>query len=144
MSQAFHAQGSTLKISDMDEAEPTFTAVAELTDISGPSLSTDTIDVTNHDSEEAYREFVAGLKDAGEVNIEGNFLASHETLESASDVFALFDSGDLTDFEIEFPDDDTTTWSFSGIVTAFETIANFEDAATFTATIKISGQPTLE
>ena len=40
-------------------------AVAQVTSISGPSLSADTIDITNHASTDGYREFVQGLKDAG-------------------------------------------------------------------------------
>ena len=44
--------------------------VAQITNISGPGISTDAIDVTTHQSASAHREFLAGLVDGGEVTFE--------------------------------------------------------------------------
>ena len=52
--------------------------VLELTNISGPSQSMETVDVTNHDSLDAYREFIGGAKSGGEISIEGNFIPGDE------------------------------------------------------------------
>ncbi|MFJ9382029.1 phage tail tube protein, partial [Streptomyces sp. NPDC101455] len=51
----------------------TFVAVANISDVSGPSRSRDAIEVTAHDSPDNYREFVKGLKDGGEVEITINY-----------------------------------------------------------------------
>jgi hypothetical protein len=44
-------------------------AIAEITSISGPNLTRGTIDVTNLDSTNGYREFIAGFRDGGEVTL---------------------------------------------------------------------------
>ena len=65
MSGATHALGTKLKKGQ--------NYVAELTEISGIDMSADTIDVTTLNSTSGFREFVAGLKDGGEVGISGFF-----------------------------------------------------------------------
>jgi hypothetical protein len=45
------------------------TAIAELISIGGPTISADTIEATSHDSPDGYREFLQGLRDAGEITI---------------------------------------------------------------------------
>ena len=67
-SVAVSAYGSTLTWNG--------TALAELTNITGPSMKVDTIDVTNFGSPNSFREFIVGLIDGGEVGIEGNFITS--------------------------------------------------------------------
>lgn len=42
----------------------------ELVDISGPDISRDSIDMTHHGSSNGWREFIAGLKDAGTLSLE--------------------------------------------------------------------------
>ena len=140
MSEAVHAFGTKLQVETNTD---TYTDVAQLTDISGPNVSVDEIDISSHDSDDTYREFVAGMRDGGEVSFEGNFLNTHDTLEAAGDILDLLHGGNVESWKIVFPDDDDTEWAFDGFVTAFETTGNFEDKATFTATIKVSGKPTL-
>lgn len=116
--------------------------VAELTNISGPSISLETIDATSHGSDDTYREFIAGLRDGGDITIEGNFIPS----DTDGQVGLLTDlnAGTVQSFVITFPAAaSSTTWTFSAIVTAFETTAPFEGKLGFTATLKISGKPTL-
>lgn len=50
--------------------------VAELTNISGPSSTSEEIDITNHDSPDNYREFVMGIIEGGKFEIEGNFVST--------------------------------------------------------------------
>jgi predicted secreted protein len=114
------------------------TPIAELTTITGLEVTADEIDVTSHESADGFREYVGGLRDAGSVSIEGNFIgdASQEAL------LTLLKSGDISDMTIVFPDS-TATWTFKGFVTAFSTDAPMEDKLSFSATIKVTGVPTL-
>ena len=112
--------------------------VAGLTSIGGLDLSADTIDVTTLDSDGAYREFIAGFKDAGEVSLEGYL----ELDEGQQELYDLFESGDTEDFTILFPDN-MGSWTFKGVVTGFSTSADLEDPLSFSCTIKVSGKPTL-
>lgn len=116
-------------------------AVASLTSISGLALSADTIDVTTFDSADGYREFIGGFKDGGEVSIEGFF--DPTTGKGQKELYDLFESGEPEDFIIEFPADLGASWQFEGIVTAIETGADLEDPLSFSATIKVTGKPTL-
>lgn len=47
-----------------------FTPLADVTNVSGPGLSRETIDVTSHGSPDAWMQFIGGLKDGGEVSLE--------------------------------------------------------------------------
>jgi len=114
--------------------------VAGLTSIGGLELSADTIDITTLDSDGAYREFIAGFKDAGEVSLEGYLELEPE--KGQKDLYDLFESGDVEDFTILFPDN-MGSWQFKGVVTGFSTSADLEDPLSFSATIKVSGKPIL-
>ena len=82
-----------------------------------------------------------GLKDAGEVFLSGYF---NPTIgKGQKEVYDLFESGELTDFEIEFPESLGAKWGFKGVVTAISTSAPMEDNIPFEASIKVSGKPTL-
>ena len=115
--------------------------VASLNSISGPSMSADTIDVTTLDSVDGYREFVGGLKDGGEVAV-GGFLDFGDTGQEA--IQTAFDSGAVTACTIVFPAAIGATWTFDAVVTKYETGAELEDAVSFSATLKVSGKPSLD
>ncbi|MBW7475950.1 hypothetical protein K0T92_14485 [Paenibacillus oenotherae] len=116
------------------------TAIGELTSISSPSMSQETIDVTTLDSAGEYREFIGGFKDGGEVSASGFF--NPQDAGQAAVYEALEDSAE-EDFTIEFPAAMGATWTFKGVVTAYSTSAELEDAISFEITIKVSGKPTL-
>lgn len=113
-----------------------FTAIANVTSISGPGLSRETIDVTAHDSPDGWMEFVGGLKDAGEVSADINYDPSkHDTL------VADFDDDEPRNYQLVFPDG--TTWSFAAILTGFEPEAPYDDKLAASLTFKVTGKPTL-
>lgn len=132
---AKRALGTKLQI-----GKDTPVTVAGLTSIGGLDLSADTIDVTTLDSDGAYREFIAGFKDAGEVSLEGYL--ELEAGKGQKELYDLFESGEVEDFTILFPNN-MGSWQFKGVVTGFSTGADLEDPLSFSATIKVSGKPTL-
>lgn len=117
--------------------------VAELTNIGGVEVKVDTIDVTSHDSASGYKEWIGGLKEAGEVGIEGNFIPGDT--EGQIGLHADMVAGTLQAFVITFPSALATTWTFSAIVTRFKIndAKSGDTVASFSATLKISGAPTL-
>ena len=129
--------GTKLKMGKDEQA----TTVAGLKSIGGLDLSADTIDVTTLDSEDGYREFIGGFKDAGEVPISGNFDPS--TGKGQKEMYDAFESGEVQDFVIEFPASLKAKWEFKGIVIGFSTTTDLEDPLAFEGTIKVSGKPTL-
>jgi predicted secreted protein len=87
MSKAFAPRGTQLQHGDA-ATPPNYTTVAEVTKIDITGSKADLPDVTNMDSPTAYREFLATLLDAGEINFECNFVpgsAPQKVLESDFD-----------------------------------------------------------
>lgn len=115
-------------------------AVGHLTSISSPSMSQETIDVTTLDSPGEYREFLAGFKDGGEVTASGYFVPDDP---GQAAVYAALENGTNEVFEIQFPAAMGASWEFEGVVTAFQTTADLEEAISFEITIKVSGKPVL-
>lgn len=137
MSQAISGVGTAFKRSNM-QSSPTFTAIAEVNNITGPSMSRDTIDVTSLDSTGGYREFIGGFRDGGTVNFNMNF-----TLAGYNNMKDDFEDSALRDYQIVLPDAGATTFEFSGLVTELPLEIPMDDKITCAVTIKISGAVTL-
>lgn len=116
--------------------------IAELTSIGSPKLSLETADVTSHQSANSYREYIGTLLDGGEVAIEGNFISGDT--DGQIGLIADMNAKTLQSFVITFPTAITATWTFSALVTAFEIGDMAVDGTlTFSATLKVTGKPTL-
>lgn len=116
--------------------------VASLENIGGIEISVDTVDVTTHDSPDAFKEYIAGLLDAGDVTLSGFYNSEDATGQIAmvTDCAARAVKAAV----ITFPTSTGTTWSFNGLITAIKVgDAPTSDGIPFTATIKVTGKPTL-
>jgi predicted secreted protein len=115
------------------------TTISEITTISAPNLSAETIDVTTHSSAGSYREFIKGLRDGGEISIEGNF-----TTASASATIIALETSSTNTVTIDYPTKPSTTrFTASVLATGFTMEAPVDGVIPFTATFKVTGQPTL-
>jgi predicted secreted protein len=119
-----------------DDSPITWTAIAEITSITPPSVTRDIIDATHTGSADQWREHIPGLKDGGEVSCEMNFVPNSD---SANILIAIQVDSFARDFKIAFPD--ATEWIFTAFCTGFEPDAPFDDKMTATATFKVSGKP---
>lgn len=127
----YAAYGSLLKRSG--------TTVAQLSSISGPSLSAETIDVTTHDSSNAAREFVAGLIDGGTVDIEGVYDPDNASQTSLrTDLVARTP----VTYTITFTDTTPAIVTVSLLWTSFTPSAAADGALSFSASAKVTGLPT--
>ncbi|MCJ7669568.1 MAG: hypothetical protein MUO61_03505 [Dehalococcoidia bacterium] len=115
--------------------------IAEVSNISGPTLSIDTIDATHYTSPSAFKEFIAGFGDAGEVTFECNFIGSDTLGQQAFIVDAYAKSVKAVVITLASPI--VATWTFNGIVTKLDFAQPMDNKLSFSATIKISGVPTL-
>jgi len=112
--------------------------IAEINDITGPGKTRATIDVTSLDSTGGYREFIAGFRDAGTVVLKMNFTrATYDIMNND------FESDVIQNYEIVLPDAENTTFEFEGLVTELPLTIPAGDKITADATIKISGQVTI-
>lgn len=112
--------------------------IAEIRNITGPSMSKDTYDTTTLATQGGYRTFIAGFKNGGTINLTCNFTNAAYTLMKAD-----FESDDLQNYELVLPDEEASSFEFSGLVT--ECPLNIpEDIITFEVTIQISGAVEME
>lgn len=121
-----------------DGADPeVFAAIANVTDITPPGIERETLDVTAHDSPDAWREFVGGLKDGGEVELELNYdPREHDSL------IADFEDKVPRNYKVVWPGT-LGDWAFAAILTGFESEAPHDDKLAASATFKVSGKPTI-
>jgi predicted secreted protein len=115
--------------------------IAEVTDISGPGIKVDTIDVTSYSSPDAFKEFIAGFGDGGEVSIEANFIAG-DTLGQIAFITDAF-AKTVREAIITYPAAAAVDWTFDALVTSIEFKEPLEEQLGFTATLKISGKPVI-
>jgi len=144
---AEHGFDTQLLLEDNPPGSGVFTELAAVGAISGPSLSMDTNEVTNRDSPERWREYIGGLKDAGEVSFDIYWNMTEETHGTVTGLLQDFHSSSQAVarlFKIIWPDTAKTVWLFNGLITGFDIEAPYDDAMTANITIKISGKPTLK
>lgn len=109
-------------------------AVGNITTIGGPNMTAATIDVTDHDS--TWMEYVAGMKDAGEVSFEVNFMNTAGQEAVRDDL-----GGAPAAYTISFPGGMSV--DFSAVVTAFSMNAGgVNDKLSASVTLKATGAVT--
>lgn len=94
------------------------TALGQIQDITGPELSTDTDEITNHDSPDNTEEFIATIKRTGEISFPlvfnpGN--AGHEAL------YTAWSARTADDYVMTYPDG--SGWTFSAYCIGFSMTA---------------------
>lgn len=116
-------------------AAPTvFTAIGEIFNLTPPAFSDATIDVTNFDSPNNTREFIAGLTEPGSASFEMNYVPG-----SASDLFLLDSAGVTRVCRITFPNGVMIT--FNGVRETYEPQVPVDDRMTANVSFKVSGDP---
>lgn len=117
-----------------------FATISEVRNITGPERGQSLIETTHMESTGAYREYLASLLDAGEINLEVNWT------EVASQVAIVTDLENRTkrNFQLVFITAAATkTYSFAGFVTKVGQSFAIEQQISASITIKISGQVTV-
>jgi len=125
---AVTANGTTISI------DGGTTTVANVLSITPASVSVATIDSTDMDA--TWRTFIGGLKDGGEASFEISYdpsAATHTAIESAIDGAAK---------SIVVTWSDSTTMSFSAIITGFSPSAAIDDKLTASVSMKVTSTVT--
>jgi hypothetical protein len=84
-----------------------YTVVAEISNIDGPGGDVTEVDITHHQSDGGYAEFVMSLKDGKEVKLDMNFLPS---VAAQSVLRTDYDARVKRYWKITFPDTATATF----------------------------------
>ncbi len=109
-----------------------FTAFAELADVNPPEITGDDEEVTHHTSPDGYKEFIPGLVDGGEVNVQLNYRKA-----DVATVLALFRV--KKNYQIVLPDG--STWVFNGYLKKLGKKTPLKSKMLQDMTFKVNGKP---
>ena len=117
----------------------TATLIGALRSISEIRADSEAIDVTTLDAQGGYRVYAQGLKDMGEVTLEGFYEPSNG---GQAALRTLYQSGDAVPFTVTFPDSSTVT--FTAFVKSHAVgAASVDGAVGFTAVLRLTGGVTV-
>jgi hypothetical protein len=121
-----------------------FSAIAGVTKITGPGWKLDMEDSSDMQSASAHKEFIPGLVDAGEIQVEGNFLGTGAT-EKQNVLITELTGRTIANYKILPPGSDTTFTSiaFAAYVSEFQPSFDKSKPRAFSAKLKISGPVTI-
>ncbi len=108
----------------------------EITNIGVPGVSREAPDASHMSSPDQYREYIAGMMDAGEVEVEYNFVPA-----LTDPMIAAVEAGKVF-YQIGH-DDWPVTFQFQAIASAPARSVPLDDKMVGSASFKISGKPEL-
>lgn len=111
------------------------TVIGKLRAISEIRADSEALDVTTLDAENGYKAYVQGLKDMGEVTLEGFYEADEAGQQKLRE---LYETGDIVPFTVSFPDESRV--QFSAFVKAHALgAAQVDGAVGFSAVLRLTG-----
>ena len=137
MATKYAAFGSELQIGDTNYL-PIYATIASLKTIGGPDMSAETVDVTNHQSPNRFREFVKSVIDGGECTADVIWDPDEATHQDVRDALKSVDS---RMFNINEVFSGNPVVEFEGFVTDASFERDAEDAVTGSISIKVTGEP---
>lgn len=133
MSDGISAQGTLLARSPT--TTNTFTNIAELKNITAPSLRRNPIELTNHNDLDD--SFIVGIRRSGELTFTVNYLPDNATHNEVAGLIKARNDGTKDEYKITYPD--ASGVKFFGYVTEFAPSAPVDDALTADVTIRPTG-----
>lgn len=134
--QPMKAQGTTLSYTK-EGAEKK--AVGNLNSIGELSQTSEEIDVTTLDAEGAYRKYIPGFKDAGQLQLGGFFTPGNASQDELND---LYQEGETCSWEIAFNDGSTVTFNAFVMGIAIGPV-EVNGSPNFSATLRVTGPITI-
>lgn len=114
------------------ETPATYEDLVEIVDCTDPDISVDEVEFTHYGSVDGYKEFKPSWADAGEVNVQANYLPEQETL-------LLSKIGTIETWRITKPDG--ATWTFSGFIKKKGGTNENQGKCGCTMTIRVTSKP---
>lgn len=143
-SGAISAQGTEFLIgdeADLASTTLTYTKVADLEDLNGPSESNNFTEITNHDSSAVER--IATLEDPGAIDATISFQPNEVTHASGSSgLRGLLRNQTKRAMRIKYPTTGSDVDEFQGWVSEFNPSAPTADVLTADVTIQVAGPVT--
>jgi len=117
-----------------------YTLIANVGDITGPSMSAAVVDVTSHSTAVPWREKITTLLDGGTVTFPLVFDpgdSNHQTL------LGVFVNRQQRGYKLQFPDPGQTTWYFDAYIDKFSEDMKVAGGIMASVSFVITGEPTV-
>jgi len=138
MSIAIVADGTLLKVGDGTSSPETYTTVPEVSKLSGPTIKFDLLDVTSHDSQGFFREFIPGLADGDMISADLFWRPSNVVHKGLRvDSYART----LRSFQVVFPDTPDNTVTIDAYVQSIAPKADIGTVLAAPLSLKVTGEP---
>lgn len=139
MANKYIGFATILKRGNADGPPETYTSIANIRSIDPPKGTATIVESTTMDNPNAFKEYIAGLRDAGPITFQ---LACDPADTGFQHVIQDWVNGTLRDWQIVLSDTGATVFSFSAFVQDFQFKSPIDGLFTVDATLKISGKPT--
>lgn len=113
--------------------------IAQVQDIDGPNLSTDTSEITNHSSPGAVEEFIATIKRTGEISFPLVFNPADPSHDGDTGLLSAWGARSMDEYVMTYPDG--SAWTFNAYCTGFEMGAPVNGFLAADITLRPSGEP---
>jgi hypothetical protein len=135
VSNAKTAIGTQLKRGDGGSPE-TFTKIAEVRSVKGPSQDVNIIDVSNFDSPSGYEEYAIGLKKGALLSSTVNLIPQDPVYKS---LLADYEARRIGNYQVILPDAALTTASFTAFVAKLDRSLDVKAVMVVTIDLQITG-----
>jgi|SRR5215469_13216907 len=136
-SQAWLALGCQLSV---DDGNGNYLPILELKVINGPDEKAATVEVTNQNSQNRRREYIAGLIDPGSLAFPAaNYIPDDPSQDGFTGFYAVFNSGQKRNYNLSLPNVHHTQIQLSGIAVSHTKVFDFSREANFGGEVKITG-----
>jgi predicted secreted protein len=135
VSNAKTAVGTQVKRGDGGSPE-TFTKIAEVKSVKGPSQDVNVIDVSNFDSPNGYEEYAVGLKKGGVLQCSVNLIPQDSVYKL---LLADFESRRIGNYQVILPDASSTTGSFTAFVAKLDRTLDVKQVMEVAIDLQITG-----
>lgn len=152
IAQATPAINTYLKLGN--EGSPMiFNTIANVGDLTGPSMSGVLVDVTSHSTGAPWVQRIVTILDNGDITIPLFFVPSSpgsdgipntpEGHNGTNGLLSVFTLRQLREYSVVFPDAAATTWYMQGYISKFSMKAAVKGVLTADCTFSMTGEPVL-
>jgi len=142
-SVAREVQGIVLALTSVNGG--TFYPIGEVLGVTPPTFTMGTIDISNHQTTDYYREFLPGLIDSGTVTFTANYVSSSSWANDL--VTSVMADRAKINWKVELSTAEAATssqnvWYGNGYITNYQLITANDQAVTYSLSIKVTAKPT--
>lgn len=152
IAQAQPAINTLFKIANLGSPQ-TFNVIANVGDLTGPTMSGAVVDVTSHSNLNPWRSKIVTLLDNGDITLPLYFIPSSsgsdgqastpEGHNGTNGLLSVFTQRQLREYSVTFPDAAATTWYMQGYITKFSMTAKVAGVLEATVTFTFTSEPIL-